>query len=56
MQIEHGLIADKPGLEESYTIIPDTMRMNPRCPCLTPGHARIMAFASTVKSTTPIST
>ena len=32
MQIEHGLIPEKPGMEESYTIIPDTARMNPKCP------------------------
>lgn len=35
MQIEHGLIPEKPGMEESYAIIPDMARMNPRCPCLT---------------------
>lgn len=35
MQIEHGKIPEYPGLEESYTIIPDNMRMNPKCPCLT---------------------
>lgn len=35
MQIEHSLIPEKPGMEESYTIIPDTARMNPKCPCLT---------------------
>lgn len=35
MQIEHGLIPEKPGMEESYTIIPDDMRMCPTCPCPT---------------------
>ena len=35
MQIEHGLIPEKPGMGESYTIIPDGMRMCPTCPCPT---------------------
>lgn len=45
MQIEHGLIPEKPGMEESYTIIPDTARMNLTCPCLTrtcPNHGFCM--------------
>ena len=39
MLIEHGLIPgqtlcpDEPGMENSSSIIPDTQRMNPNCPC-----------------------
>ena len=35
MQIEHGFIPGEPGMEEAYTIIGETMRMNPDCPCPT---------------------
>ena len=35
MQIEYGLLKDEPGMEESYTIIPEDMKMNPYCPCPT---------------------
>lgn len=39
MLIEHGLLPgktlcpDEPGMENSSSIIPDDMRMNPNCPC-----------------------
>ncbi len=33
MQIDYGMRTDEPGMEEVYTIIPDDMRMNPKCPC-----------------------
>jgi hypothetical protein len=33
MRLEHGLIPEEPGMEEVYTIIPDTQRMNPTCGC-----------------------
>ena len=35
MQIEYGLLKKEPGMEESYTIIPEDLRMNPNCPCPT---------------------
>lgn len=41
MLIEHGLIPghtlcpDQPGMENSSTIIPEQLRMNPNCPCPT---------------------
>lgn len=41
MLIEHGLIPghtlspDQPGMENSSSIIPETLRMNPNCPCQT---------------------
>lgn len=35
MLLEHGLLEHEPGMEESYTIIPEDMRMNPNCPCMT---------------------
>ena len=35
MQIEYGLIPEEPGMEESYTIIPEEFKMNPNCPCPT---------------------
>jgi len=35
MQIEYGLLKDEPGMEESYTIIPEDFKMNPNCPCPT---------------------
>jgi len=35
MQIERGKIPECPGMEVSYTIIPEDMRMNPKCPCPT---------------------
>ncbi len=41
MLIEHGLIPghtlcpDEPGMENSSTIIPEELRMNPNCPCPT---------------------
>lgn|GEM_PF-1088566 len=35
MFIEYGLILNEPGMEESYTIIPEDLRMNPKCPCPT---------------------
>lgn len=40
MLIEHGLIPgrtlcpDQPGMENSSSIIPDTQKMNPNCPCM----------------------
>ena len=35
MQIEYGLLREEPGMEESYTIIPEDLKMNPNCPCPT---------------------
>lgn len=35
MQIEYGLLPEEPGMEESYTIIPEDLKMNPNCPCPT---------------------
>ncbi len=35
MRIEYGVIPDEPGMEESYTIIPEELKYNPYCPCPT---------------------
>lgn len=34
MQLEHfGHDPACPGMEEAYSIVPETMKMNPNCPC-----------------------
>lgn len=35
MLIEYGLIEEEPGMEEVYSIIPEDLKMNPKCPCTT---------------------
>ena len=45
MRIEHGRIPEEPGMKVEYSIIPEHMKMNPKCPCPTrtcPNHGFCM--------------